>query len=120
MQQAEGLPHPWPMPGGAGTHANPLRRLQPPQVTPLLLPLPQVMEGMAAAQEALQLLIPAGDYAGALDILYDLSSSGAPMAVAALHAFRDLPLQLTQAAEVLAQAACFPDNPGSASCRAVK
>ena len=62
--------------------------------------LPQVMEGMAAAQEALQLLIPAGDYAGALDILYDLSTSGAPMAVAALHAFRDLPQQLTQAAEV--------------------
>jgi hypothetical protein len=59
----------------------------------------QVVEGVAAAQEALELLIPAGDYAGALDILADLHASGAPAAVSRLAAFASLPQQLAGAAE---------------------
>lgn len=58
------------------------------------------MEGIAAAQEALELLIPAGDFAGALDVLSDLTAAGTPMHVVGLHAFRDLPQQLAGAEEV--------------------
>ena len=32
----------------------------------------QVLEGITAAQEALDLLLPAGDFSGALDVLWDL------------------------------------------------
>ncbi len=60
----------------------------------------QVVEGIAAAQEALELLIPAGDFAGALDVLSDLTAAGTPMHVVGLHAFRDLPQQLAGAEEV--------------------
>lgn len=61
---------------------------------------PQVVEGIAAAQEALGLLIPAGDFAGALDILCDLNTAGTPTLVTGLHAFRQLPQQLDAAMEV--------------------
>jgi hypothetical protein len=60
----------------------------------------QVVEGIAVAQEALELLIPAGDFGGALDVLADLTAAGTPMHVAGLHAFRDLPQQLGAAEEV--------------------
>ncbi|BDA47885.1 probable vacuolar protein sorting-associated protein 54 [Coccomyxa sp. Obi] len=61
----------------------------------------KVVEGIAAAQEALELLIPAGDFAGALDVLSDLTAAGTPMHVVGLHAFRDLPQQLAGAEEAI-------------------
>ena len=63
----------------------------------------QVLEGITAAQEALELLLPAGDFAGALDVLGDLTAAGAPLHVAGLHAFRALPQQLAACEEV-----CLP------------
>jgi len=60
----------------------------------------QVVEEIAAAQEALELLIPAGDFGGALDVLADLTAAGRPMHVAGFHAFRHLPQQLAAAEEV--------------------
>ena len=59
----------------------------------------QVMEAVAAAQEALAMLVPAGDYAGALDVLADLQLSSAPAAVQRLAAFQDLPQQLASVAQ---------------------
>ena len=60
----------------------------------------QILEGITAAQEALELLLPAGDFAGALDVLGDLTAAGAPLHVAGLHAFRALPQQLAACEEV--------------------
>jgi SWI/SNF-related matrix-associated actin-dependent regulator 1 of chromatin subfamily A len=60
----------------------------------------QVVEGVAAAQEALALLIPAGDFAGALDVLCDLTAADTPMLVSGLQAFRQLPQRLDAAMEV--------------------
>lgn len=64
-----------------------------------------MVEGIADAQGALGLLIPAGDFAGALDILWDLNSAGTPTLVTGLHAFRQLPQQLDAATEVRMAAA---------------
>ena len=62
--------------------------------------LSQVLEGITAAQEALELLLPAGDFTGALDVLCDLRTAGAPAHVAGLHAFKTLPQQLAACEEV--------------------
>lgn len=60
----------------------------------------QVLEGFTAAQEALELLIPAGDFTGALDVLCDLKTACTPNYVASLHAFQTLPQQLAACEEV--------------------
>lgn len=59
-----------------------------------------MLEGITAAQEALELLLPAGDFAGALDILCDLTAAGTPKHVAGLQAFKALPKQLADCEEV--------------------
>ncbi len=60
----------------------------------------QVLEGITAAQEALDLLLPAGDFSGALDVLWDLKTAGTPAYVTGLHAFQMLPQQLAACEEV--------------------
>ncbi len=57
---------------------------------------------MAAAQEALGLLVGAGDLTGALDVLGDLRAAAAPAAAAGLAALRPLPQQLAAAGAVRA------------------
>ena len=59
-----------------------------------------MLEGITAAQEALELLLPAGDFSGALDVLWDLKTAGTPAYVAGLHAFQMLPQQLAACEEV--------------------
>ncbi len=59
-----------------------------------------MLEGITAAQEALELLLPAGDFAGALDVLWDLKAAGTPVHVAGLHAIQMLPQQLAACEEV--------------------
>ena len=61
---------------------------------------PQVLEGITAAQEALELLLPAGDFTGALDVLWGLKMAGTPAHVAGVHAFQMLPKQLAAYEEV--------------------
>ena len=60
----------------------------------------QVLEGITAAQEALELLLPAGDFAGALDVLWDLKAAGTPAHMAGLHAIQMLPQHLAACEEV--------------------
>lgn len=60
----------------------------------------QLLEGVAAAQEALGLLVGAGDLTGALDVLADLRGAAAPAAAAGLAALRPLPQQLAAAGAV--------------------
>ena len=49
------------------------------------------LDGVAAAQAALALLLPAADYGGALDVMEDLEAVLATEEVAGLHAFRCVP-----------------------------
>ena len=65
----------------------------------------QLLEGVAAAQEALGLLVGAGDLTGALDVLADLRAAATPAAAAGLAALRPLPQQLTAAGAVSSRAA---------------
>ena len=60
----------------------------------------QLLEGVAAAQEALGLLVGAGDLTGALDVLADLRAAATPAADAGLAALRPLPQQLAAAGAV--------------------
>ncbi len=46
------------------------------------------LDGVAAAQAALELLLPAGDHGGALDVLDDLGALIAAQELHGLHAFR--------------------------------
>ena len=46
------------------------------------------LDGVAAAQAALELLLPAGDHGGALDVLGDLGALVAAHELHGLHAFR--------------------------------
>jgi len=55
---------------------------------------------VAAATEALGLLVGAGDLPGALDVLADLRAAAAPAASAGLAALRPLPQQLATAGAV--------------------
>lgn len=60
----------------------------------------QVVEEVASAQETVGLLLPQGDYTAALDVLDSLRASLASYRTAGLHAFRHLPAQLADIAEV--------------------
>jgi len=53
------------------------------------------LDGVAAAQAALELLLPAGDAGGALDVLADLGALVAAQELQGLHAFRCDCKQLT-------------------------
>lgn len=64
----------------------------------------QLLEGVAAAQEALGLLVGAGDLTGALDVLADLRAAAMPAAAAGLAALRPLPQQLAAAGAVSSRA----------------
>ncbi|KAK9833584.1 hypothetical protein WJX81_008635 [Elliptochloris bilobata] len=57
----------------------------------------KLLEGVAAAQEALGLLVGTGDLTGALDVLADLRAAAAPAATAGIAALRPLPQQLAAA-----------------------
>ena len=46
------------------------------------------LDSVAAAQAALELLLPAGDHGGALDVLDDLGALVAAQELHGLHAFR--------------------------------
>jgi hypothetical protein len=76
------------------------------------------LEGITAAQEALDLLLPAGDFTGALDVLCDLRTAGIPAHVAGLHAFKTLPQQLAVCEEVhsLCYLPTFPCMNHTRSC----
>ena len=59
----------------------------------------QVVEEVATAQEAVELLLPQGDFAGALDVLDSLRATLSTHHTAGLHAFRHLPAQLADISE---------------------
>ena len=57
------------------------------------------MEEVASAQEAVELLLPQGDFAGALDVLNSLRATLSTHHTAGLNAFRHLPAQLADISE---------------------
>ncbi|KAL3152085.1 hypothetical protein ABBQ32_001192 [Trebouxia sp. C0010 RCD-2024] len=63
----------------------------------------QVMDHVAQSQYALQLLLPQGDYAAALDIITDIQATVEREGVQQLHCFRQLPHQLSEASEAVQQ-----------------
>ena len=60
----------------------------------------QVVEEVASAQNTIELLLPQGDFADALDVLDSLRNSLSTQHTAGLHAFHHLPSQLADIAEV--------------------
>lgn len=68
--------------------------------------VPQVVQDVATAQQAVELLLPQGDYVGALDVLDSLHAMLATQATAGLHAFRRLPAQLRDISEVCPPKCC--------------
>lgn len=59
----------------------------------------QVVEEIASAQATIELLLPQGDFAAALDILDSMRASCLAHPITSLHAFRHLPMQLIDIAE---------------------
>lgn len=60
----------------------------------------QVAEEIASAQSTIELLLPQGDYAAALDVLDSMRATCLTHPVTSLHAFRHLPSQLIDTSEV--------------------
>ncbi len=60
----------------------------------------QVVEDVANFQEALGLLLPQGDFAGALDVCDDLRGTLASNELEGLHVARHLPEHLAKTSEV--------------------
>lgn len=60
----------------------------------------KVVEDVANFQEALSLLLPQGDFAGALDVCDDLRATLASKELEGLHVARHLPQQLSKATKV--------------------
>lgn len=72
--------------------------------------LRQAMENITNAQLALDLLLPQGDFAAALDVLSEMRSALAQDDLSKLHCFRHLPQQIsdiTQVCFVWPAVACF-------------
>lgn len=57
------------------------------------------MEEIAAAQSTIELLLPQGDFAGALDVLDSMRATCETHPVTGLHAFQHLSSQITDIAE---------------------
>ena len=60
----------------------------------------QIVEEIASAQATIELLLPQGDFAGALDVLGSIQATCRAHSVAGLHAFQHLPSQLIDISEV--------------------
>ena len=60
----------------------------------------QIVEQVAEAQEAVNLLLPQCDYVAALDVLDDLRSTSATHHIAGLQAFCHLPAQIAVISQV--------------------
>ncbi|DBA81853.1 hypothetical protein WJX77_011322 [Trebouxia sp. C0004] len=63
----------------------------------------QVVDHVTQSQYALELLLPQGDYAGALDIMSDIQATLQREGLQHLHCFRQLPQQLLVAGEAVQQ-----------------
>ncbi|KAA6426324.1 MAG: VPS54 isoform 2 [Trebouxia sp. A1-2] len=63
----------------------------------------QVIDHVTQSQYALELLLPQGDYAGALDIMSDIQATLLKEGLQHLHCFRQLPQQLLVAGEAVQQ-----------------
>ena len=59
----------------------------------------KVVEEIASAQSTIELLLPQGDFAGALDVLDSMRATCEAHPVANLHAFQHLSSQITDIAE---------------------
>ncbi len=59
----------------------------------------KVVEEIATAQSTIELLLPQGDFAGALDVLDSMRATCEAHPVTGLHAFQYLPTQITDIAE---------------------
>jgi hypothetical protein len=71
------------------------------------LPL-QIVEEVASAQNTIELLLPQGDFADALDVLDSLKTNLSSQHTTGMHAFYHLPSQITDIAEVMPYTVTYP------------